>query len=77
MTEAKLKELQQLNGCKNALQKILDHFDDKGVEVLINVDCYDVQYAYMHTQLYPEFFQDFRRFLIQQRDKYKEAFDNA
>ena len=77
MTEARLKELQEINGCKNALQHILDHIDDKEVEVAISVECYDMTYTTMYAQLHHEFFADFRRFLIQQRDKYKEAFDNA
>ncbi len=77
MTEARLRELQQINGCKNCLQEILENIDTKGVEVTINVDHYDVQYASMHAQLHPEFFDDFKQFLAQQYAKYKEAFDNA
>lgn len=77
MTEAKLKELQEINGCKNCLKQILDHVDTKDIEITIEVGHYDMSYATMHVQLHDKFFDEFVRFLRQQYSWYKEAFDNA
>lgn len=78
MTEERLRELQQLSDCKLVIQQLLKHFDDgNGVDVLIAVEHYDVEYARMYTKLHPEFHEEFKQFLLRQYDKYKEAFDNA
>lgn len=77
MTEAKLKELQELNGCKNVLAKLMQHLDEEHTEITIVAGCYDVEYAEMHVKMHPQFYEDFATFICQQWRKYKEAFDNA
>jgi hypothetical protein len=77
MTEAKLKELQQINDCKCSLKEVLDHLDNQGVRVSISVEYEDITLAVMHAELHPRFLEDLDSFLWQQYNKYKEAFDNA
>lgn len=78
MTEAKLREIQQINNTKNMLAVIQEHMrEDDPTNIVIITGYADMTYSEMHVKLYPEFYEDFATFIRQQWCKYKEAFDNA
>lgn len=77
MTETKLRELQELHGCKMQLESIARHLDKDDFDILITVNNFDICMAEVPIRMYPEFCADFKQFIRDQYAKYKEAFDNA
>lgn len=80
MTEAKLRQLNEMSGCLEHLQEILKamnganhpHFD---ITIAVH-DC-DMSYDEMVIKQYPEFEQAFKQFLDHYYAELKKTFDAA
>lgn len=77
MTEARLRELQEMHACQAQLGAIMEQLNEPAAYILIVVGMEDIQLSEMNVRLYTQFYEDFATFIRQQWSKYKEAFDNA
>lgn len=80
MTEARLKQLNEMSGCMGHLQEILKAMNEDNhphFEVTIAVHDLDMSYDEMNIKMYPDFEQVFKQFLEHYYAELKKSFDAA
>ena len=80
MTEARLKELNEMSGCLEHLQEIIKAMNDENrphVNITIAVHDYDMSYDEMLIKGYPDFERAFGEFIKAYFWGLQKAFDEA